>query len=98
MDRWRRLRRALTAAILATVGLLGSVSPVRAQDPDRKVTLNLKDTPLRSAIDALFQGTGLQYAVDPNVPNVPLTITLRDVGLQAALRILIRQAALAVPG
>jgi hypothetical protein len=95
----KRLRRLGAASLLIVTCLCGA--PAQAQsgvDQDRKVTLALKDSPLRAAIDALFQGSGLQYAIDPNVPNVPVTINLRDVGFQAALRILVRQAAVAVPG
>ena len=69
-----------------------------ADDTDRKVSVNLRDIPLRSAIDSLFSGTGLQYSVDPNVLNVPVTLNLRDIGLQSALRLLVRQAATAQPG
>jgi hypothetical protein len=65
---------------------------------ERKVTVNLKDVPLRQAVDLLFAGTGLQYAVDPNVLNVPVNLTIRDVGIQAALRLVIRQASTAQPG
>ena len=74
--------------------------PARADvtDTDRKVTINLKDIPLRSAIDALFAGSGLQYSVDPNVSNVPVTLNIRDIGLQAALRLIVRQAGVAQPG
>src|SRR3569623_1561177 len=96
------LRRAIhSLAVMAVLaGMLMSSGPARAQAPntDKKVTLNLKDVPLRSAIDALFQGTGLQYSVDPNVLNVPVTLNIRDIGLQAALRLLVRQAATAQPG
>jgi type II secretory pathway component GspD/PulD (secretin) len=91
------LAGALAFGCLAVVPAL-LARPAHAQEAEKKVTLNLKDVPLRSAIDALFQGTGLQYSVDPNVPNVPVTLNIRDVGLQPALRILIRQAAVAVPG
>ena len=91
--------------VIGAVALLGGAaavppSPAWAQvaDADRKVTLNLKDVPLRTAIDALFAGTGFQYSVDPNVQNVPVTLTIRDIGLQAALRLLVRQAATAQPG
>jgi hypothetical protein len=100
-DRYQWVQSAsacLTAVFLAAA--LGSGSPARGQapDPDKKVTLNLRDLPLRVAIDQLFAGTGMQYAVDPNVLNVPVNLTLRDVGLQAALRLLIRQAATVQPG
>jgi len=74
--------------------------PARAQAPDadKKVTVNLKDIPLRAAIDALFAGTGYQYSVNPDVQNVPVNLNIRDIGLQPALRLLIRQAATAQPG
>jgi hypothetical protein len=92
-----RATLALSLALVSVAPLFGP-APVRAQEVEKKVTLNLKDVPLRDAIDALFRGTGLQFTVDPNVPNVPVTLNIRDVGLQQALRIMVRQAAVAVPG
>ncbi|MCC2671641.1 MAG: hypothetical protein K0Q72_4112, partial [Armatimonadetes bacterium] len=85
---------------LALAGVIAPLPPARAQAPDsdKKVTVNLRDIPLRSAVDSLFAGTGLQYSVDPNVMNVPVNLTLRDVGVQAALRLLVRQAASVQPG
>ena len=96
---WVQSASACLAAVLIAASLCGG-SPALSQlpDADRKVTVNLRDLPLRTAIDQLFAGTGLQYAVDPNVLNVPVNLTLRDVGRQAALRLLIRQAATAQPG
>lgn len=79
-------------------GIAAECRAFQGTEPDRKVTVNLKDVPLRQAIDALFAGTGLQYAVDPNVLNVPVNLTIRDVGVQAALRLVIRQASTAQPG
>jgi hypothetical protein len=92
-----RASLALSLAVGAAAPMLAP-SPVHAQEVEKKVTLNLKDVPLRDAIDALFRGTGLQFTVDPNVPNVPVTLNIRDVGLQQALRIIVRQSAVAVPG
>ncbi|HEU4754746.1 MAG TPA: STN domain-containing protein, partial [Armatimonadota bacterium] len=65
---------------------------------DRKVTLDLREIPLRDAIALLFRNSGLQYSIDPNVPNVPITLNIRDISLQAALRLIIRQAASGIPG
>ena len=100
---WMRMHRTpLLASVVAIAGLCLALlpAPARAQGAtdDRKVTLNLKDIPLRSAIDALFAGSGLQYSVDPTVQNVPVNLSIRDIGLQSALRLLIRQAAVAQPG
>jgi len=63
-----------------------------------KVTLNLKDVPLRSAIQLIFEGSGLQYSVDPVVQNVPISLSIRDISRQAALRLLVRQASTLQPG
>jgi hypothetical protein len=64
----------------------------------RKYWLELRDTPLRQALVRLFDGSGLQYAVDPNVPDVRITVRARNVTLPAALRRIIREAAKQVPG
>jgi hypothetical protein len=94
----RQFSFGLIAAALG-VSFTLSATPARAQAPDdKKVTVNLKDIPLRAAIDALFAGTGYQYSVNPDVPNIPVNLNIRDVGLQAALRLLVRQAATAQPG
>lgn len=65
---------------------------------ERKVTLNLKDVPLRNALELLFAGTGIQYSVAPDVPNVPVNVELRQMPVTTALRLLVRQAASALPG
>lgn len=69
-----------------------------ADEGERKVTLNFRDTPLRDAINILFTGSGLQYAVDPNVPNVPVNLNVREITVQQALRLVIKQAAATAPG
>jgi hypothetical protein len=56
------------------------------------VSLRLQDTPLRSALQALFEGTGLQHAVEPAAPNYPITLDVRDVPFASALRTLVRLA------
>lgn len=85
---------------LAMLALLAAIREVGAQtpNPDKKLEVNLQGTPLRDAIRLLFLNSGLQYSVDPNVPNVPIDLKLREVGLQQALRLVIRQAASSVPG
>src|SRR5205085_11811712 len=65
---------------------------------DKPVNINLRAITLKSALELLFQGTGLNYAVDPNVPNVLLTINLKDQPLRQALRTLIHLAGSQVPG
>jgi type II secretory pathway component GspD/PulD (secretin) len=64
----------------------------------RRISLKLEQVPLRAAIEAIFAGTGYQYSVDPEVPNVPVTIEMRDVEVQVALRLLLRSVRRQVPG
>lgn len=80
------------------VAKLGKLLPPRQSAPGpygrpvRLITLKLDRVPLRAAIDAIFDGTGEQYSVFPNVPDVPITIELHDVSPQAALRYVLRMA------
>ncbi len=87
----------IMVALLAVTASLAP-RPVHAQEADKKIQIDLQSTPLRDAIRLIFLNSGLQYSVDPNVPNVPIDLKLRDVSLQQALRLVIRQAASSVPG
>jgi len=66
--------------------------------PERKITLHLKEVPLYEAMQRLFEGSGLQYAIEPNVPNVPITANLRDVTLPQGLQVIFRLAHARVDG
>jgi hypothetical protein len=65
---------------------------------ERKITLSLRGVPLRAAVERLFEGTGEQFAINPDVQNVPITLELNGIGLHAALRLVLRQAAEKQPG
>jgi hypothetical protein len=67
-------------------------------DGERKLTLSMRDAPLRAVIEQVFAGSGRGYTIAPNVPDVPITLSLRDVSLETALRTVIRQASASVPG
>ena len=54
--------------------------------PERRVTLDLHDIPLRAALVKLFEGSGLNFAVEPGVPNVAITLSLRDESVDTGLR------------
>ena len=69
----------------------------KAPEAGRRVSLSLKEVTLRAALDQLFQGTSVQYAVTPDVPDVTLSFNLRDVSLRAALRLLLRNLSVRVP-
>ncbi len=58
------------------------------------VSIDLRDAPLREAIQYLVAGTGYRYSIDPAVPDVPITLTLRQVPLPNAFRAVLGRARL----
>lgn len=82
------------AATLLAAPLAG---PSLAQE-ERKVTVQFQQTPLRDAISKLFFASGLQYSIAADVPNVPITLSARDVSVPQGLRLLVRQADTLAPG
>jgi type II secretory pathway component HofQ len=64
--------------------------PEAAAPPAAKVTLDLKDVPLRQALQKLFQDTKLQLSVNADVPDKPVVVKIRDVDFETALRIVTR--------
>ena len=97
-------RRTHGKLIPGLVLLLAAVAGVQAQQtpapgattaaagPETKISLDLRDVPFRTAIDALFGPTGLQFAIEPTMPNIPVTVSLRDVDYSVALRTILRLA------
>ncbi len=67
------------------LGLLGSA---RAVDPP-KITLELRDAPLREALQQLFDSAGLQYQIDNEVRGFT-TLKIREQPLESALKLLLR--------
>src|SRR5262249_31983646 len=57
-----------------------------------KISLTLRDTPLRTALELLFQQSGMQHAVEAAVPNIPVTVNVRDATFATALRVITRLA------
>jgi hypothetical protein len=56
------------------------------------VSIDVNNAPLREALGSLFAGTSFQYAVEPAVPNYPITLSIRDVPYDTALHTLLRLA------
>lgn len=54
--------------------------------PEATFDLQLREVPLRVALEQLFRGTGRQFAIETQVPDVPITINVRAVDLPTALR------------
>jgi type II secretory pathway component GspD/PulD (secretin) len=53
---------------------------------DRKVDVQIKDTPLPQVIELLFKGTDVSWTVQPDINNVKVTAVLKNVSLDTALR------------
>ena len=66
--------------------------PIVSQSDNRRVSVRLERVPLRAAVRAVLDGTGLQYAFEPSVPDIPITIHLRNVSITTALRWIVREA------
>src|SRR5947207_10769140 len=87
---FRKERRMLRTLLLAS--LFAILIPCRAggaqlapPPPERRVTLDLHGVPLRAALMQLFKGSGLNFAVDPGVPDLPITLSLKDSSVEAGL-------------
>ena len=67
----------------------------RARDTDR-VTLDLRDVPIRDALDALFRGRQAGYVLDNSVAQNPVTVNalIRDQPFDVALNTILRSAGL----
>lgn len=91
--------RAIWAAVLLSLLLGGraGAEPVTVAPPAR-VTIEARDTPLRGALRLLQAQAGFSYTLDSTVPNVPVSLSLRNVPYEDVLHLLVRQAAGSVPG
>jgi hypothetical protein len=56
------------------------------------VALRLEGTPLRTALEMLFTGSGRQLAIEPAVPDYPITLNIHGIPFDTALRTLLRLA------
>jgi type II secretory pathway component GspD/PulD (secretin) len=91
-------RRIATLVLLALVNFAASASPVAAQSPEvralykKKVSLELKDLPLRRSFEKLFEGTNLPVVVDPNVPDPKVTAKWTDQTVHEIFHALVKRA------
>ncbi len=82
--------RVLSALLLAVLCVSVAMAQART-DSTKKINLEFRNTPIRSAIDALFRSAGLNYALDPSVTGT-ITVSLKDVNFEDALNVVLRQA------
>jgi type II secretory pathway component GspD/PulD (secretin) len=93
------MRALLLSIVLVCAGCPGNFAA--GQQPsrlDRKVAVNIRQVSLRAALEQLFRGSGLSYAVSSGVPDVPITLKFQDTRLEDAVRALMEAASTQVPG
>jgi hypothetical protein len=98
------MAKCLSAILLILVILGAAVAPVGAAPPGQeqaeerpyrdawqdRITAEFQDTPFRKALARLYRGSHLQYAVDPKVPDLRVTLSIQGLPRRAALRSLSR--------
>lgn len=72
--------------------LLGHSLTVAFAAPEQKIDFKIKDETLPNALQRLADSTGLRYRLPAGLPNIRLNLEIRQVGAEALLRLLLRQA------
>jgi type II secretory pathway component GspD/PulD (secretin) len=87
--------RILSLVVCSLLAVLVIQSPGRTAE--KTVNVDLQDVGLREAVRRLAEDTQARWKIEANVPNVPVTLRLKNVSPQSVLRVLIRVAALSAP-
>lgn len=80
---------------LLALALLAGGAQADWQDP---ATLRRNDVSLHEAVDLICSQVHEQYVIEPGIPRVRVTLNVQELPFSVALRTVIRQAALEVPG
>jgi hypothetical protein len=86
------MRWLLPVILLISLASLPVHSLAAAPAAEQNVSIELKEVPFRQAVERLFRGTGMAYTIEPDFPDVPITLRLQDVPFAVALRSLTRLA------
>ena len=90
------MNKILQTGVVLGLGLAALLTPgaarAQAQDqPLQPVTLDLRDAPVRQALEQLFNTARAQYTLDPGIQGF-VTLNIRDQPFDSALRLLLRSA------
>jgi hypothetical protein len=101
-DRHATASSVVAIVIMTCLTLTGDPFLVRTDGstpPDRPhyVSCTLKSVPLRKALAEIYKGSGYDYSVDPNVPDVKVTLQIDKLPLHSAIRRLVRIVQKQVP-
>jgi hypothetical protein len=81
------MRTVAALVLVCMVFVLAFGATMAQNEPDRRINLELRDAEIRDALSLLFRGTDQSYTVEPAVTG-KVTMTLRDVTLDQALRMM----------
>jgi hypothetical protein len=87
----RALRIAACFLVLAGV-TVSAVAQEPASGGGPKITLNLESASIADALKLLFRATGYNYTLDESVVQGYITVSLKDVSFETALRTVLRAA------
>src|SRR4051794_20424892 len=84
----------LATAMLAIGTTLVAAPATYAQQPEKQlppVTLDLRDAPIRSALEEIFKSAKVDYSIDPGVAGF-VTLKITEQPFENALRLILRSA------
>jgi type II secretory pathway component HofQ len=87
-------RAVAVLMVLMSLAACGAVLAQAAADKDQRVTIELKEVDVRSAIEALFKDRGKNFSIDGNVTGTVAALSFRDVPFDTALKQLTRSSGL----
>ncbi len=80
----------IAVTVVLVVLLSGLAAWSQGDKKELPVTLELKDVPIRAALDSLFMGRGLNFVMDQSVLGTVSSVSLRDVSFEQALKVLLK--------
>jgi len=86
------MHRALRIAACFVVLAGATVSTVAQESGSPRVTLTLESASIADALKLLFRSTGYNYTLDESVVQGYVTVSLKDVTFETALRTILRSA------
>ncbi|MCX8052911.1 MAG: STN domain-containing protein, partial [Armatimonadetes bacterium] len=88
----------LAAMVLTMAAAVAAMAeedqPARILGANKVVNLELKDTPVKEAIELIFQGSGLKYYISPGVSGRVVELKLAGVTVDEAINALVEAAGL----
>jgi len=79
----------LRTILISVIIFFGIFIPVKAQDKNKNITVELNNADIRSALQILFKSEGLNFSLDENVSGM-VSVSLHDVPFKVALESILR--------